>query len=243
MLHNDLIGVGLYIGFLIVLGLPTVLLKVYFNVPFEVMRKMYHLVITLSIFPLVKLFSTWHMAVLAAFILILIAYPLLKLVENSSIYKRIAVEREYGEFKRSLIIVQVSIALMIFIFWGLLGAEWKYVAVVAVMAWGFGDAAAALVGKNFGRRRILHPRIEGTKTMEEIQAMFVTAGLAIFFTFLIYAGHPRYVSLAVALVVAPVSAIVELFSNRGMDTLTVPISTGLAVLSLMSLFSLLVDVL
>jgi hypothetical protein len=47
------------------------------------------------------------------------------------------------------------------------------------------------------------------------------------------------VSLAVALLVAPVCAIVELFSNRGIDTLTVPISTGLAVLSLMSLFSFL----
>lgn len=242
MLHNDLIGVGLYIGFIIILGLPTMLLKVYFNVPFELMRKMYHLVITLSIFPLMMLFSTWYMAVLAAFTLVLIAYPLLKLVENSSIYKRIAVEREYGEFKRSLIIVQASIALMIFVFWGLLGEEWKYVAVVAVMAWGFGDAAAALVGKNFGRRRILHPRIEGTKTLEGTHAMFVTAGLAIFFTFLIYVGQPWYVSLLVALVVAPVSAIVELFSNRGMDTLTVPISTGLAILSLMALFSILVRI-
>ena len=239
MLHNDLIGVGLYIGFLVVLGLPMVLLKLYFNVPFEVMRKMCHLVITLSIFPLVMLFSTWYMAVLAAFMLVFIAYPLLALVENSSLYKRIAVEREGGEFKRSLIIVQVTIALIIFAFWGLLGTEWKYVAVVAVMAWGFGDAAAALVGKNFGRRRILHPRIEGTKTMEGTQAMFVTAGLAIFFTFLIYAGQPWHVSLVVALLVAPVCAIVELFSNRGMDTLTVPISTGLAVLSLMSLFSFL----
>jgi phytol kinase len=239
VLHNDLIGLGLYIGFLIVIGLPTLLLKASFNVPFEVMRKMYHLVITLSIFPLVKLFSTWYMAVLAAFMLVLIAYPLLRLVENSSLYKRIAVERQGGEFKRSLIIVQVSIAFMIFVFWGLLGTEWKYVAVVAVMAWGLGDAAAALVGKNFGRRRILHPRIEGTKTMEGTQAMFVTAGLAIFFTFLIYAGQPWQVSLAIALLVAPVCAIVELFSNRGMDTLTVPISTGLAVLLLMSLFSFL----
>jgi hypothetical protein len=104
VLHNDLIGVGLYIGFLVVLGLPMVLLKLYFNVPFEVMRKMCHLVITLSIFPLVMLFSTWYMAVLAAFMLVFIAYPLLALVENSSLYKRIAVEREGGEFKRSLII-------------------------------------------------------------------------------------------------------------------------------------------
>jgi dolichol kinase len=217
----------------------VVLLKVCFNVPFELIRKMYHMVITLSIFPLVKLFSAWYMAVLAAFLLVLIAYPLLTLVENSSLYRRIAVEREGGEFKKSLIIVQLSIALMIFVFWGLLGSEWKYVAVVAVMAWGFGDAAAALVGKNFGRRRILHPRIEGTKTMEGTQAMFVTAGLAIFFSFLFYAGQPWQVSLAVALLVAPVCAGVELFSNRGMDTLTVPISTGLAVLSLMSLFAFL----
>jgi len=239
VLHNDLIGLGLYIGFLIAIGLPTVLLKIFCNVPFEVVRKMYHLVITLSIFPLVKLFSTWYVAVLAAFALVLIAYPILVLVENSSLYKRIAVERECGEFKKSLIIVQVSIALIVFVFWGLLGTEWKYVAVVAVMAWGFGDAAAALVGKNFGRHRILHPRIKGTKTMEGTQAMFVTAGLAIFLTFLIYVGYPWYVSLAVALLVAPVCAIVELFSNRGMDTLTVPISAGLAVLSLMSLFSLL----
>ena len=58
---------------------------------------MYHMAITLSIFPLVKFFSTWYMAVLAAFMLVLIAYPLLALVENSSFYKRIAVERKGGE--------------------------------------------------------------------------------------------------------------------------------------------------
>lgn len=239
MLHNDLLSLGLYIGFIAAIGLPMILLKVYCNVPFELMRKLYHMVITLSIFPLVKLFSTWTMAVLAVFLLVLLAYPLLVLLENSSFYKRIAVEREGGEFKRSLVIVQVSIGLLIFVFWGLLGAEWRYIAVVAVMAWGFGDAAAALVGKRFGRRRILHPRIEGTKTMEGTQAMFVTAGLAVFLTLLIYAGQPWIVSLTVALLVAPVCAIVELFSNGGMDTLTVPISAGLAVLSLMVLFSFL----
>ncbi len=153
-------------------------------------------------------------------------YPVLKLVEHSSFYKRIAVEREGGEFKSSLIIVQVSIATLIFIFWGLLGEEWRYIAVVAVMAWGFGDAAAALVGKAIGRRRIMHPRIEGAKTYEGTLAMFIVAGLAIFFSLLIYAGQPWYVSFIVALLVAPVCAAVELFSNRGMDTLTVPLSTA-----------------
>lgn len=237
MLHNDLLGLGLFFGFLVAAALPPVMLKVHFRVPFEIMRKMLHMVITLSIFPLVTVFSRWYMAVLAAFLLVAIAYPLLGLVENASLYKRIAVERQCGEFKKSLVIVQSSMSLLICVFWGLLGPEWKYIAVVAVMAWGFGDAAAALVGKNFGRRRIRHPRIEGTKTVEGTQAMFATAGLAVFLTLLVYAGQPWHVSLAVALLVAPVCAIVELFSNRGMDTLTVPISAGLTILPLMALFS------
>lgn len=239
MLLNDLIGFGLYIGYFIIAGLPPILLKVYLKTPFELTRKMFHLVITLSIFPLLHLFSEWYVAVLAVFIFVLMIYPLLTLVERSPFYKRIAVERECGEFKRSLIIVQLSMVILITIFWGLLGDDWQYVAVVAVMAWGFGDAAAALVGKAFGRRRILHPRIEGAKTYEGTFAMYVVAGLTIFFTLMVYAGQSWQVSLAVAGLVAPVSATIELFSLRGTDTLTVPLSVAFSVLPLMFLFSFL----
>lgn len=69
--------------------------------------------------------------------------------------------------------------------------------------------------------------------------MFVVAGLAIFFTLLVYAGQSWQVSLAVATIVAPVSATVELFSRRGLDTLTVPLAAAFTILSLMFLFSLL----
>ncbi|NMC34799.1 MAG: phosphatidate cytidylyltransferase [Veillonellaceae bacterium] len=239
MLQSDLAGMALYLGFFVVTGLPAVLLKVFFNVPFELIRKAYHLVITLSIFPLVTVFSTWYAAVLAVLLFGLAVYPLLTRVEQAALYQRIAVERKSGEFKSSLIVVQASMALVISLFWGLMGEDWKYIAVVAVMAWGFGDAAAALVGKAVGRRPVQHPRIQGAKTYEGTLAMYVTAGLAVFFTLLSYAGQPWYVCLAVALLVAPVCAVVELFTNRGLDTLTVPISTGLAVLSWMLVFSFL----
>ncbi|MBN2393695.1 MAG: phosphatidate cytidylyltransferase [Anaerolineae bacterium] len=239
MPHNDLIGFGLFIGYFIVAGLPLILLKANSKTPFEVARKMYHFVIVLSIFPLLNLFSTWYVAVLAALAFLLIVYPVLALVEHSTLYKRIAVERECGEFKRSLGIVQLSLALLITIFWGLLGIDWQYVAVVAVMAWGFGDAAAALVGKKFGRRKIQHPRVAGTKTIEGTLAMYVVAGLSIFLTLLIYAGRPWYVSIVVAALVAPVCSIVELFSPNGMDTITVPLSAAFAIFPLMSLFSFL----
>jgi len=239
MLHHNLIGFGLFIGYFVVLGLPAILLKVCLKTPFEMTRKMYHLVITFSIFPLVKLFSTWYAAVLAALTFLVIVYPILMLVENSASYKRVAVERECGEFKRSFIIVQLSIATLIAIFWGLLGNDWQYVAVVAVMAWGLGDAAAALIGKAYGRRRILHPRIEGAKTYEGTLAMFFVAGLAIFLTLLVFAGQSWQTSLAIAALVAPVGAAVELFSPGGMDTLTVPLSVAFAIPPLISLFSFL----
>lgn len=134
MLRNDLIGFGLFISHFIVFGLPPILLRAYLKTPFEMTRKMYHLVITLSIFPLLKLFSTWYMAVLAVFAFLVMVYPLLVLAERSSIYSRLAVEREGGEFKRSFIIVQLSIAILIFISWGLLGIDWQYIAAVAVVA-------------------------------------------------------------------------------------------------------------
>lgn len=239
MVDNIFISIGLYFGFIVAIGLPLVLLKALFNLPFEVTRKLYHMVITLSIIPLVTVFSTWYAAILAIALFVLIVYPILMSVERAALYQRIAVERKSGEFKSSLLIVQLSMALLIFVFWGLMGDAWKYIAVVAVMAWGLGDAAAALVGKAIGRHRINHPRIQGAKTYEGTLAMFITAGLAVFFTLLIYAGQPGHVSLLVALLVAPVCAIVELFTSRGMDTLTVPISTGIAVLSWLLVFSFL----
>ncbi|MCA9961999.1 MAG: hypothetical protein KC443_23340 [Anaerolineales bacterium] len=239
MLPNDLIGFGLFISYFIVAAMLALTIKVYLKPPFEVVRKMYHLVIVLSIFPLLELFSAWYVAVLATLMFALVVYPLLALLEDSAFYRRIAVEREGGEFKRSLIIVQLSLALLVSIFWGVLGIDWRYIAVVAVMAWGFGDAAAALVGKTFGHRRILHPWVEGAKTVEGTLAMFVVAGLAIFGTLLVYANQPWQISLTVALLTAPVCSAVELFSRRGMDTITVPLSAGLSILPLMTLFSFL----
>ncbi len=234
MFQNDVIGIGLYLGFIAAIGLPVILFKVCCNPPFEIARKLYHLIITLSIFPLVTFFEAWYMAVLAAFSLVLLGYPALALAERAAFYKRVMVERQGGEFRSSLIIVQLSMSILIFIFWGLLGEEWKYIAVVAVMAWGLGDAAAALVGKTFGRRRIIHPLIQGAKTYEGTLAMFVVAGMAIFLTMLIYAGQSWQVSMLAAILVAPAGAIVELFSNRGMDTMTVPLAVAFLVTILMS---------
>lgn len=232
MLSEFLMGFGLYLGYFALFGLPSLLLKTLFNVPFELVRKMLHIILVMSIFPLVYFFGTWVQAALAALIFALLLYPVLALAERTSLYRRLAVERKFGEFKSSLIIAQLVLASLIAVFWGLLGDEWHYVSIVAVMAWGYGDAAAALVGKAIGRHPIRHPQIEGAKTYEGTLAMYIVAGLAIFFALLVYAGHSWQASLIVATLTAPVSATVELFTRQGLDTLTVPISVAFLVMPL-----------
>jgi len=89
-----------------------------------------------------------------------------------------------------------------------------------------GDAAAALVGKSIGRRRIEHRFVEGKKTVEGTCAMLAFSFLGVFAAMAAGSSQPWYCCLAIAAVVAPICAIVELFSMRGMDTVTVPLSAA-----------------
>lgn len=242
MIETNLQGVIILLTYYIVICaiLPT-LLKVYTSTPREVVRKLHHIAYALSIFILLQLFSHWYVAVGAAFLLVVIGYPILYLIENSTFYRKYFVDRSKkgGELRRQLLYVQLSFALLIFLFWGLLGTSWVYIVVVSVMAWGFGDAAAALVGKFFGQNCFVHRWIEGAKTLEGTTAMIIVAAVAIFLTLLLHGEHPWYFALLSSVIVAPVSGVVELFSRKGVDTLTVPLSVASLLFPLAYLFSLL----
>ena len=237
---SDLVGATILMTYYLVIcvSLPS-LLKHWLKMPAELARKMQHIAYSFSIFILLNLFSTWYMAVGAAFLLVLLGYPALMLIERSTFYKKYFTDRNArgGELRKQLIYVQLSFAILIILYWGVLGTKWHYIVAVAVMAWGFGDAAAALVGKTFGRHRVIHKYIEKAKTYEGTGAMILVAGLALFFTLLCYAGKPWYVSLVVAGIVAPVCGVVELFSRRGTDTLTVPISAAALLMPLIHILT------
>lgn len=239
MLASDAIGAALLLAYYILACflLPT-LLKLWPRTPTELVRKLQHIAYSMSIFPLLHLFSQWYIAIAAAFSLVLVAYPALLLVERFPWYRRVFVDRNHGgELRKQLLYVQLSFALLIFVFWGLLGVRWHYITAVAVMGWGFGDAAAALVGKAWGRRHVVLPLVESAKTYEGSLAMTLVASLAFFLTLWLYGGRPWHVSLIVALMAAPFSAAVELFSRRGIDTLTVPFSTACLILPLLQLLA------
>jgi dolichol kinase len=237
---NDLIGAAILMGYYLVIlaGLPVVL-RAWTKMPKELVRKFQHVGYSMSIFIMVRFFDTWYMAIAAAFLLVILAYPVLILLERTPFYLRGFVDRTArgGELRRQLLLVQLTFALLIFIFWGLLGRQWHYLIPVAVMAWGFGDAAAALVGKFWGKRHVLHRWIEGAKTWEGTGAMIAFAAGAVFLTMFFYWKQTWYVSLLVAVIVAPLCGFTELFSRRGTDTITVPLAAALAIMPLVYFFS------
>ena len=237
---DDIIGAAILMAYYLVIlvALPTAL-RAWTRTPKEVVRKFQHVGYSMSVFILVRLFAKWYMAIAASFLLVLLAYPVLILLERTPFYKKGFVDRTArgGELRKQLLMVQLSFSLLIAVFWGLLGRRWHYLIPVAVMAWGFGDAAAALVGKFWGKRHVVHRWIEGAKTWEGTWAMMAFAAASVFLTMFFYWRQSWYVSLIVALVAAPLSGFTELFSWRGADTLTVPLVTACVILPLVYLFS------
>jgi len=209
------------------LALP-VALKAFTALPDELVRKVQHVAYAGSIFLLLGLFQHWIQAVAAAAGLALFAFPALWLWERHPSYRRLLADRcpGGGEMRRQLLLAVVVFSLLIALFWGLLGPAWRPAIAVAVMVWGLGDAAAALVGRFLGRHRLVHRLVEGAKTLEGTAAMIVAGAIAAFVTLFAYGGAPWWVSLLAAVSLAPLAGAVELVSRRGSDTVTVPLATA-----------------
>ena len=201
----------------------------------EVIRKLMHTVCVLSIFVLVYAFNTWYLAASACILFAVLAYPALWLFERLPQYGALFNQRRDGEVKMSLILVFFMMAALITLFWGVLGPAWKYVIIASVTAWGFGDAAAALIGLRFGRHKVTGRWVEGTKSWEGFFAMYGVAVLSIFLSLILFGLWPWQSALLPALLIGLISAATELLSRGGMDTVNVPFATALSLFGLIQI--------
>lgn len=232
--RQQAIATGLLFGyyFMTCLVIPMCL-RAWRKMPGEVVRKVQHVGYGMSVWLLLETFPNWYQAVAGAFVLVIVALPALMLLERWRGYARFFPDRARrgGELRKSMLWVQLSFAVLLAVFWGGGGEAGKYLVAAGVMAWTFGDAAAALVGTFLGRRRVRLPLVDENKTEEGTWAMALLAFAALSGTLLIYGGLSWWLGLAAAAVAAAVAALVELHSRNGTDTLTVPMSTALAVLA------------
>lgn len=237
MLKEAIGGLALFFLYYVVAASTLLLLKHFAKPEKEVFRKMLHMACVLSVFVLLYAFSKWYFAAGTALLFAILIYPLICLLERYPHVMALLIERREGEIKRSLMVVFFMMAALISVFWGIFGAAYKYVVLIAVLAWGLGDASAALVGKNYGAHKIKLPYTDGKKTVEGSLAMYLVASLITLLLLLIFTELSWWVAILVAILVGVVASLIELVSSAGSDTITVPFGVAACMLFILFAFS------
>lgn len=224
-LKSGLVSIAVY--FVICASL-ALLLKLIFGVKGEIFRKILHFILLGSLPVFVFSFNTWWIAALTSLLFALIVWPILKMAEHLKAYSRLLEERRGGEIKNSLLLVFGMFALVIAVCWGAIGDRWLVIA--SVYAWGFGDAAAALVGKKYGQHHIKGHFVDGHKSLEGSLAMFGVSFVTVFAILLLRGGMELWSCIVCAVAAAAVSAQVELCSPGGYDTISCPVAAMIVLL-------------
>ena len=229
-----LIGFGWIALYFVGAASLALLFRFLIKIPDEIYRKLLHMILLCSLIVWVVVFTTWWLAVIAAVAFAIIVFPILLIFEKRQKYSQLLTERKHGELKYSLLIVFSMFSIVMSVCWGWLGD--KYLVLASVFAWGFGDAAAALIGKRFGKHKITWKITDQKKSWEGTIAMFATALATVLAILLVRGGLMVAGYIVIPIVTAAVCAFVELCSRQGFDTITCPLAAMATILPLVYAF-------
>ena len=191
------------------------------GLPSFVFRKLLHFVAFTSISLMILAAKRWQAAAMTSVLIAIALYPILAALENASWYGKLFVQKSPGEIKRSLLLLFFMFAALISVAWGVFREP--HLAAAAILMWGTGDAAAALVGIPCGKHKVHFRFTDGKKSWEGSLAMLAVS----FFSGLILLLSVQKAALPQALLMAFLSAFLgtatELFSPSEYDTVTVPV--------------------
>ena len=207
--------------------------RFFLNIPDELFRKLLHFILLGAYIPVLYGFQSWKTAVVFCFGVIALFYPLLALAGRIPAFSSFVNERKAGEFKHSLVLALSTMAVSIWICWGMLAD--KLLVLACVYAWGVGDAFAALVGKRFGRHKISLAFADRRKSLEGSAAMFLTSALSVAVVLRLRGGLSPAGILAVSLAAAAAATFTELCTRGGYDTVTCPAAAMAVILPLIHL--------
>ena len=213
--------VGVLVGYIVPAVLVLLPVRLFSKVPSFVFRKLLHVVAITCVTLMILAARSWPAAALTSIMIAAVAYPLLGLIEGMPWYGRLFVEKEPGEIRQSLLMLFFMFAAVIAVSWGLFGQP--HLAAAAILMWGTGDAAAALVGIPFGRHKVHLPLTDGKKSWEGSFAMLVTAFASGLVVLLAVQRMPVGQALVCAGIGAVLGAATALFTSSKYDTVTVPV--------------------
>ena len=207
----------MYIIPCILIALP---IRVFTKIPSFVFRKILHMIAFTCITVMLLAAANWQAAALTSVLIAVLVYPLLAVFEHEPWYGRIFVQKTPGEIKRSLLKLFLMFAALITAAWGIMNKP--HAAAAAILMWGQGDAAAALIGIPFGRHKVMFPPVNGKKSWEGTCGNLVVSFLTGMILLYLYCRYPLGRSFAASLTGAAAGAFTELISSSEWDTVTVP---------------------
>jgi phytol kinase len=100
---------------------------------------------------------------------------------------------------------------------------------VGILVLGYGDGLAAVVGKAYGKRKLVNNKsLEGSLTM-------LLASFVVILVVLLVSGAALVTTLIAAVVVSILSTVIELYTPKGLDNLSVPLFSSLLIYILLML--------
>lgn len=165
--------------------------------------------------------GSWQAAAITSGLIALILYPVLSILEKKSWFGKLFVQKKAGEIRKSMLLLFIMFTVLIAVAWGIF--DRPQIAMAAIIMWGTGDAAAAMVGIPFGKHKVHCKLTDGKKSWEGSFAMLFVSFTAGLLVLLISRDTEGTNSLMFAGIGALVGTTAELFSPGEYDTVTVPV--------------------
>ena len=232
-MHELLHGALVFALYVIPAAAIMLIARKFLKIPDELFRKILHFILLGAYFPFLFAFHTWWISAGFAASLIVVLYPILALVGKLPFFSSFVNERKKGEFKSSMVLALLTMVISISICWGIFGD--RLLTLACVYAWGVGDAFAALIGKQFGKHKIMLPLADPRKSWEGSATMFVSSMLSVLTVLLIRGGLGFGSCLLISLLAAVTTTYVELITKDGLDTITCPAAAMAVILPLIHL--------
>ena len=217
---DTLRSLRMFITFIIPCVLILLPIRFFTKIPSYIFRKLLHIIAFSCVMIMIITAENWQAAAMASIAIAIAIYPVLRLFESKPWYANLFVEKEPGEIRKSLLMLFLMFAAVTAVAWGIF--DKPYYAAAAILMWGTGDAAAALVGIPWGKHKVMLKLADGKKSWEGSIAMIIVSMISGFCV--LFWGHGMTLPMAftAAFAGALSGAAAELFSASEWDTVTVP---------------------
>ena len=213
--------IGVLVAYIVPCLLILIPVRFFTRVPSFAFRKLLHFLAFTCISLMIIAAESWQAAALAGILVAIAIYPILAVLENKPWFENLFVQKSPGEIKRSELLLFFMFGVLISVSWGIFGQP--YLAAAAILMWGTGDAAAALIGIPFGRHKVHSRFTDGKKSWEGSLAMLLVSFVSGMSILLFAQRMPFSQALPAAGIAALFGAATELFSPSEYDTVTVPV--------------------